>query len=82
MDGIVNIPLLNKEDVEKEGDDIEDKDIREQIIEFLKSKGYKHMPGTYQAFTEDTSDLFVKDEELIEVIVCNDVQDDTLGLEY
>ena len=78
METIVNIPILNKEDVEKEGDDIEDKDIREQIIEFLKGKGYKHIPGACQAFTDDVTDLFIKDEELIEVVISDDVPDDLL----
>ena len=74
----MEIPLLNKEDVEKEDIDIgeEEKDIREQIIEFLKSKDYKHLPGS-RTF-EEVSDLFVNDEQLIQVVISDEVPDEIL----
>ena len=70
----MSIPLLNKEDVEKEDVEIygEEKDIREQIIEFLKSKGYKHLPDSH-TFVDDESDLFVNDEQLIQVIIDDEI---------
>lgn len=78
----MDIPLLSKEDIEKENinkEDIgeEDKDIREQIIEFLKSKGYKHVP-IGQAFTDETSDFFIKDDHSVEVILSDDVPEELL----
>jgi len=68
----MDIPLLSKEDIEKEDTNGEDKDIREQIIEFLKSKGYRHVPSG-QAFSDETSDFFIKDEQSIEIIISDEI---------
>ena len=78
----MEIPLLNKEDVEKEDIDIgeEEKDIREQIIEFLKSKGYKHLPGNQvdQVFKDDDSDFFANGEQLIQVIISDEIPEEII----
>lgn len=72
----MSIPLYNKEDViEKKDTEIieEEKDIREQIIEFLKSKGYKH-----QEFIDDESDIFTNGEQLIQVVINEEIPDEIL----
>lgn len=78
----MEIPLLSKEDIKKEDDGIEDKDIRDQIIEFLKNKVYKHVPGENQVFSDDTSDLFIKDDQSIEVIKDDQSIEVIIGDEY
>ena len=70
-DDKMNVPLLNKEDVEKEGDDI-GLSIRDEIIEFLKSKGFTY-PPSQEDFGGETNDFFIKDDndryQLIKVVI-------------
>lgn len=70
------IPLLSREDVEKEGEVI-GISIREEIIEFLKSKGYKYVPSG-DAFGIETKHFFIKDDQFVQVIVNNDIPDEIL----
>jgi hypothetical protein len=44
------------------------KDIREKIIEFLKSQGYLYTEGD-QEFDDETNDIFGKDGTLIEMTI-------------
>lgn len=44
------------------------KDIREKIIDFIKSQGYSYAQGR-QEFDDETSDLFAKGDILIEVAI-------------
>ncbi len=78
IEGQVNIHLLNAEDVEKEGNGLEEKDIRDQIIEFLKNKGYRHFPKGNDVFTDEIYDLFVKDDKLIEVIISDEIPEELI----
>ena len=66
----MDIPMLNKEDV-----DDKDNDIRDQIIEFMKSKGYKCSHGEPG---DDIRDFFAKDTTLIEVIITEGVDKEVL----
>ncbi len=72
----MNIPLLNREDVEKEGENI-GISIRDEIVEFLKSKGYKYA-SSGDDFGEETNDFFTKDDQFIHVIINNDIPDEIL----
>lgn len=73
----MDIPLLSKEEIEKEDIGDEDEDIRCQIIKFLKSKGYRYLPGS-QVFGDETSDFFTKDDQLIEVIISDEIPEEIL----
>ena len=82
----MNIPLLNKEDVEKEGEDVEKEgedigiSIRYEIIEFLKGKGYRYAPSE-EDFCGETNDFFIKDDQMVQVIICDDdISDEILAL--
>lgn len=71
----MDIPLLNKEDVEKEGEDIE-VSIRDEVIGFLKSKGYR-----YECAEDDTDeihDFFVKGDQLIQVVINDEMPKEIL----
>ena len=74
----MNIPLLNKEDVEKEGEDIEIS-TRDEIIAFLKSKGFRYSPSE-EDFGEETNDFFIKDDQMVQVIIGNEIPDEILAL--
>ncbi len=63
----MDIPLLSREDVEKEGKDI-DVPIRKDIIEFLKSKGYRYTPSG-NGLEGETNDFFTKDDQFVQVII-------------
>lgn len=73
----MDIPLLSKEEIEKEDIEDENKDIRDQLIEFLKDRGYKHLPAD-QTLGDETADFFIKDEQLIEVIINDEIPEDVL----
>ena len=74
----MDIPLLNKEDVEKEGEDI-GVSIRDEILEFLESKGYRHATSE-DDFGDETNDFFTKDGQMVQVIVSNEIPDEILDL--
>lgn len=72
----MDIPLLSKEEVEKEnGSDLID--IRDQLIEFLQSKGYKYVP-TEEEFEEETTDLFIKEDQLIDITITDNIPKEVL----
>lgn len=48
------------------------KDIREKIIEFIKSQGCLHTPCE-QEFDDETNDIFAKDDILIEIAITSGV---------
>lgn len=73
----MDIPLLNREDVESEGGDIE-VSIREEMIEFLKSKGYKYIPSGEHL--EETEYFFTKDGQFVQVIVKDEIPEEILEL--
>lgn len=75
-DNKMDIPLLNKEDVEQEGTDIGES-IRDEIIEFLKRKGYKYAPSE-EEFEDETNDFFTKEGQLIQVIINDEIPDEVL----
>lgn len=72
----MDIPLLSKEDVEKEGKDIE-VTIRKDIIEFLKGKGYKYTPSG-NILECETNDFFTKDDQFVQVIISDDIPEEIL----
>ncbi len=72
----MNIPLLNKEDVEKEGEDIGEP-IRDEIIEILKCKGYTYAPAE-EEFEDETIDFFTKEGQLIQVIINEEIPEEVL----
>ena len=81
-DDKVDIPLLNKEDVEKEGEYIGvpiGASIRDDIIDFLMSKGYRYAPSE-EYIGEETNDFFIKDDQMVQVIIGNEIPDEILGL--
>lgn len=53
------------------------KDIREKIIEFIKSQGYVHAPGGKEVDYE-TTDLFGKDGVLVEVAITDGIDAEVL----
>ena len=53
------------------------KDIREKIIEFIKSQGYAHAPGKKEVDYE-TTDLFGKDDVLVEVVITGGIGTDVI----
>lgn len=71
----MDIPLLNIEDVEKEGEDMEIS-IRNDIIEFLENKGYKYTPAEKES--DETHDFFIKDNQLIQVIINDEMPEEVL----
>lgn len=73
----MDIPLLNKEDVEKEGEDIE-VSIRDDIIEFLKDKGFRYAP--LEEDCRETNDFFIKDDQMVQVVICSEIPDEILEL--
>ncbi len=73
----MDIPLLNKEDVEKEGETIVES-IRDEIIEFLKDKGYKYAPAEEES-EDETNDFFTKEGQLIQVIINNEIPEEVLN---
>lgn len=76
----MDIPLLSKEEIENEGtvgQAVDDEDIRIQIIEFLEDQGYRHVP-VEQEFEHEVSDLFIKDEQLVEIVINNEIPKDVL----
>ena len=54
------------------------KDIRTKIIEFVKGQGYLHTPGEKE-FDDESSDLFAKDDVLVEIAVTNGVDREVIG---
>lgn len=74
----MSIPLLSKEDVEKDETGGENKDIRSKIIELLKSEGYNYVPAD-QMFVNETYDLFIKDEKSVEIIFSDDMPEGILN---
>ena len=54
------------------------KDIRTKIIEFVKSQGYSHAQYG-QELDDEYSDLFSKDDILIEMAVSNGVDREVIG---
>ena len=71
----MDIPLLNKEDVEKEGEDLEP--IRDGIVEFLKCKGYRYAPSE-DDFGDESNDFFTKGDQMIQVIINNEIPEEIL----
>ena len=71
----MDIPLLSIEEVEKEGEGIE-VPIRDEIIEFLKSKGYRHECAEDE--TDEIHDFFIKDEQLVQVIINDEIPKEIL----
>ena len=71
----MDIPLLNREDVEKEGEDIE-VSIRDDIIEFLKNKGYRYECAEDE--NDDIHDFFIKGDQLIQVIINDEIPKEIL----
>lgn len=69
----MDIPLLNREDVEKEGEVVS---IRDEIIDFLKSKGYKYECAEDE--TDEIHDFFIKDDQLVQVIINDEMPKDIL----
>lgn len=79
----MDIPILNKEDVENQETEksVGEENIRDQMIEFMKSKGYKHSPaeeGPKDLIENETSDFFAKGTNLIEVIITGDLDEEVL----
>ncbi len=72
----MEIPLVSKEELEKE--DEESGDIRDQTVEFMKGKGYQHLPAE-EEFGDETSDFCIKGDQLVEMIIINDVDKEILG---
>lgn len=79
----MDIPILNKEDVENQETEKSagEENIRDQMIEFMKSKGYKHSPaedGSGDNPENETSDFFTKGTNLIEVIITGGIDEEVL----
>jgi len=72
----MDIPLLSREDVEKEGE-CTGTSIREEIIEFLKNKGYRYVPSG-EIFGDETKDFFTKDDQFVQVIINNYIPDEVI----
>lgn len=53
------------------------KDIREKIIEFVKSQEYLYTPCE-QEIDGETNDIFAKDDVLIEIAITNGVDKDVI----
>ncbi len=53
------------------------KNIREKIIDFMKSQGYSYAQGR-QEFDDETSDLFGKGDILIEVAITIDIDNEVV----
>lgn len=79
----MNIPLLDKKDVETEEEHVEieecveieepvDKYIRDEIIVYLKSKGWKYLPADDES-EDETNDFFTKDGKLVQVTINDDI---------
>ena len=60
---------------DEEGEDI-DISIRDEIIELLKNKGYRYDPAEEE--TDEIHDFFIKDNQLIQVIINGDIPEDVL----
>ena len=74
----MDIPLLNREDVEKEGGDI-GISIRDEIIELLKSKGYRYECAEDETDeTDEIHDFFIKDDQLVQVIINDEIPKEIL----
>lgn len=71
----MDIPLLSREEVEKEGEGIE-VPIRDEIIEFLKSKGYRYECAEDE--TDEIHDFFIKDDQLVQVIINDEIPKEIL----
>jgi len=71
----MDIPLLSEEEIEKEL--AIDENIRNQIIEFLNGKGYKHLPAE-QASEDEVTDFFVKDNQLVQIIISYGIPEEVL----
>ena len=71
----MDIPLINREDVEKEGGDI-GVSIRDEMIEFLQSKGYRYECAEDES--DEIHDFFIKDDQLIQVIINDEIPKDIL----
>jgi ribose 5-phosphate isomerase RpiB len=72
----MDIPLLSREDVEKEGEGV-GISIRDEIVEFLQSRGYKYAPSGDDLGNE-TNDFFTKDDQFVQVIINNEIPDEIL----
>lgn len=76
----MEIPLLSKEEIETEGvvgQVVDEENIRIQIIEFLEDQGYRHVP-VEQEFENEISDIFIKDEQLVEIVINSRIPKDVL----
>lgn len=87
-DHIIKEIGLNRSIVEddnriKEGDGLQErarnneKDIREKIIDFIKSQGYLYTPCE-QEFDDETNDIFAMDDVLIEIAITSGVDQDVI----
>jgi hypothetical protein len=76
----MDIPLLNKEDIEKEGGDI-GISIRDELIEFLKGKGYRYECAEDESAEDETDeihDFFIKDDQLVQIIINDEIPKEIL----
>ncbi len=69
--------ILKEDECEerKEGD--EGQDIREKIIAFIKNEGFSYKEGP-QEIEDETSDLFAKNDMLVEMIITSGVDKNVL----
>lgn len=53
------------------------KDIRDKIIDFIKSQGYSHTQGK-QEFDDEINDLFANGDTLIEVVITTGIDNEVI----
>jgi hypothetical protein len=53
------------------------KDIRERIIDLIKSQGFSHVEGK-EEFDDETSDLFAYGETLVEVVITTGIDEEVV----